>query len=133
VNTRPKVDPFFLHKPKAPFQNAFVKLKVRNAVPKQPADPVGALEYRHLVPQPTKFLGGGKPAWPRADYGYAISRTTAWRNWFDQSLGECLLDDILLDYLNCNGVVDQPEDAGTLARRRTHPSRKLREIVCFMQ
>jgi len=47
----------------------------------------------------------------------------------DPSHGECLVDDGTLDVLDGDRRLVDAEDAGTLARSRTHASSKLREIV----
>ena len=77
LDAGPELDAFGRHQRQPAIDEALLELELGNAVAKQPADPIGALEDRHVVPDLVQLVGGGEAGRPRADDGDALARAHA--------------------------------------------------------
>ena len=129
----PELDPFGHHQRQPAIDEALLELELRNAVAKQPADPIGALEDGHLVPDFVELVGSGEAGRPRADDGDALARAYDGRPRLNPVVLERVLDDRELNRLDRHRVVVDAEHARAFARRRAQSSGPLREVVGRMQ
>src|SRR5262249_40140090 len=126
-------DALRLHLAEAPVEDAFFHLELGNAVTKQAADPIVALEDGHVMAGAVELLGGGETGRARADDRHPLARARARRLGLDPAGLERVLDDAPLDGLDRDrGVVDA-EDAGAFTRGRAERARELGEVVGGVQ
>src|SRR5262249_15402036 len=102
-------------------------------VHEQPADAVGALQERNRVTGARQLLRAGEARWTRTDHRHPFSAALPWRLRCYPPLAPRMVDDVLLDQLDGDGVVVDVEDAGFLARCRAYPPGKLRKVVGRVQ
>ncbi len=84
-------------------------------------------------PALVELRGGGEARRPGADDGDAAAGAKRRRLRRDPALGECAVDDRLLDLLDRDGVVVDVEHAGRLAWRRADAPGELGEVVGRVQ
>ena len=73
-DARPEHGALGLHLVEAPVEPALLHLELGDAVAQQPADPVGPLEHRDVVPDAGELLGRGQPGGPGPDDGDLLAR-----------------------------------------------------------
>ena len=76
---------------------ALLELELGDAVAQQPADAVGALEDRDLVPGAVQLIGGGEAGRTRADDRDRLAGAPGRRTRHDPAFQERPLDDRQLD------------------------------------
>src|SRR5262249_51405335 len=108
-------------------------LEVGDAVAQQAADAVIALEQRDGVPGTRQLLRARHPGRPRPHDGDALAGAALGNLRRHPALGEGVIDDVLLDVLDRDGIVVDVEDARLLARRGTDAPGELREVVGRVQ
>ena len=69
---------FESHLLEAAIEVLLLHLELGNAVAKQPADAIGALEDHDVVPGACQLLRGGETRRPRADHRDALARRSPW-------------------------------------------------------
>eukprot|EP00982_Pelagococcus_subviridis_P002394 18522-Pelagococcus_subviridis.AAC.9 len=118
----------------AALHNLFlVRFHVRNAVHHEAADAVGALVHGDGVPGFVELVRGGETRGTRADYGHLLPRARRRRRGDDPSLLEPAVDDRALHGLDRDRVLDDPQRARPLARRRAHAAGELGEVVRLVE
>ena len=117
------------HQIEAPIEEFLFELELRNSVPEESADAIGALEHRHPVPGAVHLIGGSQTCRSGAHHGHTPPGSALRRPGFHPAFIERAVDDRHLDRLDRHGIVVDAEHAGAFARRRTQSSRELREVV----
>src|SRR5439155_3069954 len=97
-----------------PIEDSFLELELQNAITKETADAIGALEDDDRVARTAKLLRRRKPRRPRSYDGHPSPRLPPWRTRNDPPLAKRAIDDALLDVANRNRLVDQREHARRL-------------------
>src|SRR5690606_32088074 len=100
-----------------------------DSVPEEPADPVVLLEDRYGMPGPSELLGSGKPGGTRSYDRDRLSGPLGGDHGLDEPVLPRMAHDLELDVLDGHRIVVDPENAGSLARRRTDLPGELGEIV----
>ena len=99
------------HLVQAAIQVALFHLELGNAVAQQPADPVGALEDRHLVSGPGQLLCGGQTGWAGPHHGHrlagVLSRLRRQRDY--PAFIEGVVDDLDFDLLDRHRILVDAE------------------------
>src|SRR5262249_41310035 len=99
------------------------------AVAEQSADPVGALEDRHVVAGARELLRASEAGRARADDRDLLPGLPRSDLGSDPALLPGVIDDLLLDLLDGHRVVVDAENTRFLARSRTDPTGELGEVV----
>ena len=129
VGVGPEPDALGLHDREPAIEDALLHLELGDAVAKQAADAIGALEHRDPVPGLVELIGGREPRRARADDRDALAGARRRRLRRDPALVEGALDDRVLDALDRDRVAVDAEHAGAFARRRAEPAGELGEVV----
>src|ERR1019366_9582828 len=86
-----KVDAFLAHQTEAPLHPAFFELELRNAVPEQAANAIGALEDGHPMARAVQLVGRRQTRRPGPDDRDALTGAYLWRMCDDLALLKCSL------------------------------------------
>jgi len=122
-------NPLGFHEPHPAIDDFLIELEVGYAVHQQATDAVGAFEDGDEMARLINLSGGGKARRARADDGNLFPRSLLGNARRDPSLGERMIDDVLLDQLDRNRLLVDPQDAGFFARGGTDPARELGKVV----
>src|SRR5262249_22045219 len=128
---RHKLDALLYHEVDASLNRALVQLHVRDAVHKQPADTVGPLEDGDPMAGTVELLRCRQARRTGADDRHLLAGALGRRLGHDPAFLEALVDDGALDALDGDRLLVDAEDAGALARRRTHTTGELGKVVCL--
>src|SRR6478609_2840845 len=104
-------------------------LEIGDAVREEPPDAIVALEQRDVVPGARQLLRCRHARRTGADHGDLLTGAGLGEHGFDQAFVERAIGDRALDQLDAHGLFVDPEHARRLARRRTHATSELREVV----
>ena len=126
-------DAFLAHQRQPALQPPFFELECRDAIAKQSADAIRALEDGHVVARAVQLIAGRQARRSRADDGHTLARPRCGRLRANPSFGERALDNRDLRRLDRHRRVVDPEHARSLARRGAQPPREFREIVRRVQ
>ena len=133
VGVRLEDDAFLLHDGEAAFQKPLLHLELGDAVAKEPADAVGALEDDHRVAGAVELLRAGQPGRARAHHGHPLARPDLGRLRRHPARLEGVLDDGHLDGLDGDRIVVDAEHARSLAGRRAEATGPLGKVVGGVQ
>ncbi len=135
----PDVDPraepgaLLLHLQQPKLQVALLQLELGDAIPQQPADPVGPLVDHHGVTGAGQLLGRREPGRARPDDRDRLAGQPLGDLRRDPSLVPGPVDDLDLDLLDRDRIGIDAQHTRGLARRRTEPAGELREVVRRVQ
>ena len=128
----PELDALGRHQREPAVEEALLQLELGNAVAQQPADAVGALEHRDLMPGLLSSWAAASPAGPEPTTATRLPvRTAGGRARIHPS--RSVLDDRQLDRLIVTGSSLIPSTHDAFARRRTQPAGPLGEVVRRVQ
>ena len=126
-------DALGLHLGQSAVQHGLLHLELGDPVAQQPARLLRPLEHGHRVPGPHQLLGGRQAGRSRADHRHRLARADRGHLRGHPPLVPGALDDLVLDPLDRDRVLVDPEHARRLARCRAQPSRELGEVVGGVQ
>ena len=106
-----------------------LELEVGNPVHQQPADAVGSLVERNRVTGARQLLRAGEARRPRTHHRHTFPTPARGRLRHDPAFSPRMVDDVLLDQLDGDGVVVDVEDAGFLARCGAHAPGELWKVI----
>ena len=124
-----ELDAFGHHLDKAAVDEVLFELEIGDAVAEQAADTVRLFEDRHRVAGAGELLRAGKAGGAGADDSDGLARLVRGHLRFDPAFLPALVDDRAFDRLDGDGLVDEVERAGRLARGGADAAGELREVV----
>ena len=133
VHADPELDPLGPHHLEPAVDHPLLELEIGNPVAQQPPDSVLLLVERHGMAGSVELGGGGEPRRTRADDRHALPRPKRGRLWNDPALAVAALGNRLLDQLDRDRIVVDPENTGRLAGRWTDAAGELRKVVRAMK
>ena len=116
-----------------PVDDVLAELHVGDAVHQQAADAVGALVDGHVVADRVQLVGAGQAGGAAADDGDALAGSHLRRARHDPALLEPAVDDRVLDVLDRDRRLDDPQHAGALAGGGAGATGELGEVVGLVQ
>ncbi len=114
-------------------EHRLLHLEFRDAVAQEPAGSLRSLEHGDGVAGPCQLLGDRQAGRARADDGDRLAGAHRRRLRGHPALGPGALHDLVLDPLNGDRVLVDPEDAGGLARSRAQSAGELGKVVRRVQ
>ena len=129
VCPRAEHNPLGRHELKTPVKNVLLQFEFWDPVAHQAPDAIRPLEDRHPVARPIELLRSRQARRAGAHHRHALPRPNQRGFGLHPSLPKAALDDLQFDLLDRDRLGVDPEDAGTLARGRTQPTRELGEVV----
>ncbi len=126
-------DPLGLHLGQPAVEDGLLHLELGDAVAQQPAGLLGPLEDGHPVARPGQLLGRRQAGRARAHDGHRLAGAHRRQLRGHPSLVPGPLDDLVLDPLDGDRVLVDPEHAGGLAGGRAEAPGELGEVVGGVQ